>query len=369
MGCGGCELFPAPAIILTSIDAAVAASGSHIDSHAIYKELIKHAYDQIRNPKSGHKNAVNTTNIWHLRALFLDKVKDTLGNTAAVAAEMVIRKSITCYAAILHLNKGQKLLKPEYDGNSGHAPIFEMVTTYEGRAAKTARLPDLLGQKNPMTPWKDRLPRMIFISDMGDALSSQGDFDFLKADLMEAISSSHGKKHLWLWLSKRPERMAKFAKQIGGFPKNLCAMTTLTGPDATSLKRLECLKNVTAHTRGLSIEPLWEKIPPSKLNLDGIDWVIMGGESGSGFEFTRPFCIEWAEELRDHCRAHNVAFFLKQLGRNPLKNGNHIRLKNAHGGDWNEWPDEKLRVREFPGSFHAYRKEEMKISNVVRPAP
>jgi hypothetical protein len=66
---------------------------------------------------------------------------------------------------------------------------------------------------------------MIFVSDMGDALSAKGDFPFLKSDLMPAIRSDAGKRHLWLWLTKRPGRMAEFAMAIGGFPENVCAMT------------------------------------------------------------------------------------------------------------------------------------------------
>lgn len=369
MGCGGCELFPSPGKVLEAIDQAVADTGTHIDSRAIYKELVNKAYAKIRNPMAGHKNTVNTTNIWHLRELFLERVRRDHGKEATEAADKAIRQSITCYAASLHLNKGQKLLKPDYDGHPGYAPIFEAATRFEGRSDEVARLPDLLGQANPETPWKARLPRLIFVSDMGDALTTKGDFPFLKSDLMPAITSDNGKRHLWLWLTKRPERMAEFAEEIGGFPPNVCAMTTLTGPDPDSLKRLADLKKVKAHIRGLSIEPLWERIPPSKLNLKGIDWVILGGESGSGFKFTRPFALEWAEELRDHCRKNGVAFFLKQLGRNPSRNGKIFRLKNSHGGDWNEWHDEALKVREFPGAFHEYRKNELRPSNDLRPVP
>jgi len=125
---------------------------------------------------------------------------------------------------------------------------------------------------------------------------------------------------------------------------------------------------VKAHVCGLSIEPLWDRIPPSKLKLRGIDWVIVGGESGSGLEFTRPFALEWAEELREHCRKNGVAFFLKQLGRNPTRGGGLIRLKNAHGGDWDEWP-KALRIREFPQAFHDYRRSEMKRSGKPRTVP
>jgi hypothetical protein len=119
--------------------------------------------------------------------------------------------------------------------------------------------------------------------------------------------------------------------------------------------------------RGLSIEPLWARIPASKLDLAGIDWVIVGGESGSGLAHTRPFALEWAEEIRDHCKKNGVAFFLKQLGRNPSRTGNVFKLHHTHGGNWDEWPDEDLKVREFPAAFHAYRREEMKISDKLRP--
>ena len=99
MGCGGCELFPSPGKVLEAIDAAVAEAGSHIDARAIYKELIKKAYSKIDKPKPGHKNAVNTTNIWHLRGLFLELLKAEFGNEAEAAADRALRQSITCYAA------------------------------------------------------------------------------------------------------------------------------------------------------------------------------------------------------------------------------------------------------------------------------
>jgi protein gp37 len=366
MGCGGCELFPSPGKVLAAIDAAVAGVGVSIGSRAIYKELINGAYGGIHEPKPGHKNAVNTTNIWHLRELFLERVDRDHGKEAAEAANIAIRQSITCYAATLHLNKGQKLLSPDYGGHKGYAPIFESVTRFEGRAEKVAKLDDLLGRYNPATPWKGSLPRLIFVSDMGDALSTKADFPFLKTNLMPAMTSEDGRRHLWLWLTKRPGNMAQFADDIGGFPENVCAMTTLTGADAESLQRLADLKKVKAHIRGLSIEPLWERIPPSKLKLKGIDWVIVGGESGSG-DLTRPLALEWAEELRDHCRKHGVAFFMKQLGRNPSRNGTVFRLKDQHGGEWGEWPDEALKVREFPQAFHDHRKQEMKPSTKLRP--
>ena len=294
-------------------------------------------------------------------------IRPSLADDATLAVKMLEPYGLslleaTSSASMPGLSFGKD--KPR-DPHKGHAPIFEMVTRYPERAALAAKLPDLLGRFNPVTPWKERLPRMFFVSDMGDALSSRGDFGFLKTDLMPAINSDDGKLHLWLWLTKRPEHMARFAEEIGGFPSNVCAMTTLTGPDERSLKRLADLKEVKAAVRGLSIEPLWDRIPPNKLNLKGIDWVIVGGESGSG-ELTRPFALEWAEELRDHCQKKGVAFFLKQLGQNPARGGQPITLKDKHGGKWDEW-EESLRTRDFPRAFHEYRKDEMIFSDEPRP--
>ncbi len=360
MGCGGCELFPPPAQIFLNINQALSATGHKISSRSIYEELIDIYYGSLENPLAGHKNVVNTTNIWHLRDYFLRRVLDKTNDDFAAhdAAEKAIKQSITCHAAKLHLRIAQSLEKENFQGNSGFAPIFEAVTEFPGRATETANLKDLLGVSENRSPWKANLPRLIFVSDLGDAMSGLRQFPFLKNDLIPAITSDAGKRHLWMWLTKRPLRLAEFSEEIGGLPENVCAMTTLTGPNEKNLKRLADLKKVQAHIRGLSIEPLWERIPPKSLDLKGIDWVIVGGESGSG-KLTRPFALEWAEKLRDHCRKNRVAFFLKQLGRNPTQNDQPLILKDSHGGNWDEWPDDALKVREFPKAFHNYRKGEM----------
>ena len=187
---------------------------------------------------------------------------------------------------------------------------------------------------------------------MGDALSRKKDLDFLIKDTIKAIQSDSGRLHLWLWLTKRPTTLAKLADMIGGFPPNVCAMTTVTSPE--KLYRVSQLREVNAATRGLSIEPLWERIPPDELDLKGIDWVICGGESGCE-KHCRPIDLNWARELQHHCQSHGVAFFLKQLGSKLIDKGDEIDLKHSHGGDWHEWPED-LRIREFPTYFYQYRE-------------
>ena len=343
MGCGGCELFPPPGEILASIDAALSTTASWAtgNSKSLFKTLIVETYSSIESPLAGHSAAITTTNIWHLRKEFLKKIHEDHGKLAALAAEGAIARAMTCYAATLHLNKGRSIVNPTRQMNPGYAPIFEKVTRFEGRVWKIAGKSELRGVNDPEKPWLDDSPRLVFVSDMGDAFSRDSDFNFLVKEVIEPIRSEEGRRHFWLWLTKRPDRMARFGENIGGFPENVCAMTTVTGPDY--LNRIDHLRGVSASVRGLSLEPLWERIPPKKLNLKGVSWLILGGESGRK-EFVRPFDLSWARELRDHCHDQGVAFFLKQLGRRPFENGNELKLSDGHGGEWDEWPDE-LRVR------------------------
>jgi protein gp37 len=97
------------------------------------------------------------------------------------------------------------------------------------------------------------------------------------------ISTEKGRRHLWLWLTKRTHIMRQFAEEIGGLPGNVCAMTTVTGRDA--LHRVDELRQTKAACRGLSIVPLWERIPPESFDLTGIDWLILAGESGGSWTF------------------------------------------------------------------------------------
>ena len=108
MGCGGCELFPSPGIVLDAIDRAVATAGDPIDSRATYKKLIKKAYAKIPNPKPGHKNAVNTMNIWHLRELFLDQVKCDHGEREETN-QMTIEETLTTCIFVRNIAMGSSI--------------------------------------------------------------------------------------------------------------------------------------------------------------------------------------------------------------------------------------------------------------------
>lgn len=363
MGCDGCELFPKPGMVILSIRAALLECGVRMDVQVLLAALIAKHHARIKRPLAGHVNAVTTTNIWHFRDFLAKEIASEHGAAAGKAVLMAIKKSLKCYAAKLHLNRGANILKPNRKLNKGYAQTFEQVTDFPGRMAAAAKWKDTLGEDYPDKPWMNGLASTIFLSDMGDALSSRNreDFAYLQREVIANVSSENGLRHLWLWLTKRPANMAAFANHIGGMPVNLCAMTTVTGPK--TLGRVDQLRKVKAPCRGLSIEPLWDRIPPEDLDLTGIDWVIVGGESGAR-DVVGPFHVEWALELREHCRKAGVAFFLKQLGSKPFMNGKPLVLSDRHGGDWDEWP-RQLRVREFPAYFHRYRADERRARLAV----
>ena len=118
------------------------------------------------------------------------------------------------------------------------------------------------------------------------------------------------------------------------------------------LPRIDILREIPASVRFLSIEPQIEDL--GTLDLRGIHWVIIGGESGHG---ARPFDIAWARSVIEQCRAAGVACFVKQLGARLWAPNTElipgvivsaeVKLRNHKGGDPSEWPED-LRVRQFP---------------------
>jgi protein gp37 len=249
----------------------------------------------------------------------------------------------TCYAGLLHTHYGAS--------NSGYAPTFEDVTLFPGRMADATRWTDLTGRKRPEKPWLDGLPRLIFVSDMSDALSKIVTFDYLVSEIIANVTSDEGRRHQWLWLTKRPDRMAKFSEWLAArchqWPLNLWAGTSVTTQATTSRIRqlLEVGHNRTI--RFVSVEPQVEPIDLGE-SLPKLSWVIQGGESGAQ---ARPFDLEWAVALLTECRRHGVPYFLKQLGSRVVRSGEKLRFGNGHAGDWSEWPCE-LRVRQFPIPAH-----------------
>lgn len=358
-GCLGCELYPTAQKLLAAIDSACLLAGitgwTKGTAQSLFGEVMEKAWSVLKEsesgPGQGHHNGLTTTNIRHLRRLMKRRAAELFSAKAGQLIQTTIEKSLKCYAAQLHANRGFDVMNPQRKVNKGYAPTFETITQFPGRMEDAAHWSDLTGTERNVKLWLNGLPRLIFVSDMGDAFSCKQDFEFLRSE-MEAFQTPEGQRHLWLWLTKRPDVMRQFVDSIGGFAANVCAMTTVTS--AKTLSRVDALREVKAAVRGLSLEPLWEPLA-EKIDLTGIDWVIVGGESGARAN-VELFPVEWAIELRDRCREEGVAFFLKQLGRRPSLRGKEFKLRHPHGGDWSEWT-RGLQVREMPEYFYSYAKQ------------
>ena len=154
-------------------------------------------------------------------------------------------------------------------------------------------------------------------------------------------------------LTKRPERTVQMSDRLK-WTDNIWMGTTIEHQHHTVLPRLEALKQTGARIKFLSLEPLLGPLP--NLDLNGIDWVIVGGESG---EETRRMKKEWVEDIQQQCTANGTAFFFKQWGHpmyNPVGNsdptvwgGNSNHAKGGcrlNGQIFQEWPDVPARPKE-----------------------
>jgi protein gp37 len=276
------------------------------------------------------------------RELLADKIQTTFDTTNGVWSEIVdcIRRRAKCYAGLLGTIRA---------GHKGYADQFEHPKLYPTRMTAAAQWSAPTLNEMATKPWLEGCPRLIFISDMGDALSQTVSFSFLRQEIVDNVLSAEGQRHIWLWLTKRPARMAEFGSWLAAqglaWPPNLVAMTTVTAQSKAG--RLDQLRKVPSRWKGLSLEPLFG---PLDLCMQGIDWVIVGGGSDA---LAESFHVEWALNVRDKCKAVGVAFFLKQLGKRPFYQGQPLDLADEHGGDWSEWPAE-WRVREVPQAFRNY---------------
>ena len=248
-----------------------------------------------------------------------------------------------CYAGKMHVHYG--------GATKGFSPTFEELTFWPGRMEKAARWSDLAGTERDDKPWLNGLPRLIFVSDMSDSLSSSVPFEYLDDEIIHNVTSPHGRRHCWLWLTKRPDRMARFSTWLANrgvrWPVNLWAGTSITTQSTTS--RISHLLQVgdkdTIHF--LSVEPQWESVDLTRW-LRRLDWIIQGGESGQG---ATPFDIDWAVELKQVCEEYRIPYFLKQLGTFVVRNGERVKFADHHAGKWDEWLEE-LRVRQMPEALY-----------------
>jgi protein gp37 len=155
-----------------------------------------------------------------------------------------------------------------------------------------------------------RRPRTIFVNSMSDLFHASVPEEYI-AQVFDVMVRCP--QHTFQVLTKRAERLARVAPRLP-WPSNIWMGVSVETP--AFQWRIDFLRKTPAAVRFVSAEPLLA--PLQGLNLDGIHWLIAGGESQPG---ARAAAVAWFEELRDQCAEFNVAFFLKQLGGHPSKRG------------------------------------------------
>lgn len=212
-----------------------------------------------------------------------------------------------CYAFALHDMRHRAYLQ-------GHS----MPTQYHQPFSTIQLLPNRLEQ-----PLRVKRPTMFFVNSMSDLFHSQVPDDYIRR--VFAIMQQ-ARWHTFQILTKRAGRLKQLGPSLP-WPENVWMGVSIEQDSLTP--RANALRSVPAAIRFLSCEPLLGPLP--SLNLEGIQWVITGGESGPTF---RPCHPEWVRGIRDQCLASGVAFFHKQwAGRTPRSGG---RLLD--GREWNDFP-------------------------------
>jgi protein gp37 len=172
-------------------------------------------------------------------------------------------------------------------------------------------------------PLKWRKPRLIFANSMSDLLHDEVPESFIQ-EVFAVMAEA--RQHTFQVLTKRAERMAALAPRLP-WPKNVWMGVTVENADY--VHRIDLLRTVPAAVRFLSIEPLLGPIP--NLDLNGIGWVVVGGESGPG---ARPMDPEWVRDIRDQCLAAKVPFLFKQWGGTRKRKAGKV----LDGRIWDEMP-------------------------------
>ncbi len=180
-------------------------------------------------------------------------------------------------------------------------------------------------------PIKKKKPTKYFVNSMSDLFHEDMPIYFLN-EIMSVIQRTP--QHIYQILTKREEAMYKYFKNIA-IPRNIWLGVSVEDKKH-GVPRIDKLRKMDASIKFLSIEPLIEDL--DIINLSGIGWVIVGGESGMN---ARPMKKEWVLKIKQQCLEQNTAFFFKQWGtwgvdgikRNKKRNG-----RVLEGRKWNQYP-------------------------------
>jgi protein gp37 len=180
-------------------------------------------------------------------------------------------------------------------------------------------------------PLERRKPTVYFVNSMSDLFHEKVPFEYAE-HVFSVMQQAHW--HTFQVLTKRADRMEAFCRgQL--VPPNAWLGVSVENRKH-GVPRIDVLRRIDATIRFLSVEPLLEDVGP--LDLNGIHWVIVGGESGAR---ARPMRAEWAENVRQQCLRADVAFFFKQWGAwgaDGQKRSKKANGRELNGQSWDEMP-------------------------------
>ncbi len=172
-------------------------------------------------------------------------------------------------------------------------------------------------------PLRWKTPKRIFVNSMSDLFHKDVPTDYIKR-VFDAMKGAHW--HQYQVLTKRSERVLELSDELEWSPQVWMGVSV---ENDKYKHRIDDLRQTGAPVKFLSLEPLLGSL--GKLNLRGIDWAIVGGESGPG---ARPLNVEWVTEIRDQCITSGVPFFFKQWGGvQKSKTG-----RTLEGRTWDQMP-------------------------------
>jgi protein gp37 len=173
-------------------------------------------------------------------------------------------------------------------------------------------------------PLKWKKPQTIFVNSMSDLFLDDVPAEFIQK-VFDVMNRAHW--HTFQVLTKRAERLSEMSCQLP-WAANIWMGVSVESNEY--VHRVDHLRQTGAHVKFLSLEPLLGPLPD--LRMKGIDWAIVGGESGPG---ARPVLEEWVTEIRDRCIRERVPFFFKQWGGFRKKKAGRL----LEGKTWDQMPD------------------------------
>lgn len=188
-------------------------------------------------------------------------------------------------------------------------------------------MPERLNQ-----PLRKKKPTKYFVNSMSDLFHEEMPIEFLD-QIIDIINRTP--QHIYQILTKREDALFQyFSNRL--VPENIWLGVSVENKK-NGVPRIDKLRNINAYIKFLSVEPLLEDL--GKLDLTGIDWVIVGGESGTK---ARPMKKEWALNVKRQCEEQNVAFFFKQWGTwgsDGIRRSKKSNGRILEGQEWNEYPE------------------------------